>query len=274
MTIPTRSPISRTWAMRRPNAGLRLSATTFQARPRQSKPAALVGDRTRPSERQRARLVKELSGSLVAVFWEGRARPPDARLCYTFKCGGSRRQYQKMIEATQFKLGEARFFLDMLRQEKENYAQPITHPLREPKLTIFWYYLSSFLNASRSVMWVLQSEEKDKYDAWSPSWDAKLTDVENELFNLITSQRNTAVKRGRFETTSRQEKVPMRDSTHPIYGFHSFGLPEWGSPWTIRDVHYFGTQEQGREIVATCSGYLDLLTKIVQDFLDKHAASC
>ena len=161
-----------------------------------------------------------------------------------------------MIDATKFKLNEARFFLDQLRgEEMKQEAAPQT-----ADLTTFFCYLSAFLSASRSVRRVLESEETDKYKAWEPSWKRLVADAEDELIAL-TELRDTE----RIETISRPEKVPIRENDHPIYGFHYYGLP--GVP--------VETNGNEREIVAACEEYVTLLARMVQDFIDKHpVASC
>lgn len=175
-----------------------------------------------------------------------------------------------MIEATQDKLAEAHFFLGKLVQEKEERQQPVRTERKE-----FWYYVSAFLSAARSVLWVLQSEERERYDAWHATWDDRLTEADHELLKLTTEQRNAAVKRGVVKMTAVSEKVPLRDSEHPIYGLHIFAPPAtpppW-PPWTVRDVHYFEVDGRKDEVIATCEAYFELLTKIVADFIAAHSA--
>src|ERR1700730_2213013 len=109
-----------------------------------------------------------------------------------------------MIELTKDKLEEARFFLGQLRQHKAREARP-----NKPPPEHFRYYLNAFLNAARSVRWVLQGEEREKYDAWKGSWEGQRTEAENALLKLMTQMRNTSVKEGHIETTVRSEEVPI-----------------------------------------------------------------
>jgi hypothetical protein len=71
-----------------------------------------------------------------------------------------------MIEATQDKLEESRFFLRHLRREADRAAN-----LGEGSGAAFGHFLSAFVSAARSVPWVLHAEEKEKYDAWIERWN-------------------------------------------------------------------------------------------------------
>jgi hypothetical protein len=77
-----------------------------------------------------------------------------------------------MIERTKTRLEEARSLLRKLQEEKLTQLQQATSTA-PPE---FHSLLNAFVIAARSVRWVLQSEEKQKYDAWSPSWDAALSE--------------------------------------------------------------------------------------------------
>ena len=92
-----------------------------------------------------------------------------------------------MIEATQDKLAEARFFLGQLRAEAARVVRP------DPPA--FGHYLSAFISAARSVPWVLQNEAKEKYGAWKPKWEAGLTNEERELLKFTNERRLDEVKR-------------------------------------------------------------------------------
>ena len=173
-----------------------------------------------------------------------------------------------MIDLTRDRLDEARFFLSKLQQHKAAQAQP-----RKPPPEHFRYYLSAFVNAARTVPWVLQSEEGEKYDAWIGSWEAKRTQEQQVLLSLITKMRNTSVHQGHIETTTRSEEVPIQTSPDPyqIHALrvHALRLREGGGPWTISDVHFVELGAE-QEIVTVCEDYADHLTRLVQDFMDKH----
>ena len=103
------------------------------------------------------------------------------------------------IPATRKKLREARFFLEKLRDEVKSIP-------RDPEL--FEFYLSAFLSAGRSVTFVLQAEEKDKYDTWYRSWVQALPPEDRQVLALMNEQR-----------------VPTGSRAHPAYGFH------WHAPF-------------------------------------------
>jgi len=80
-----------------------------------------------------------------------------------------------MIEATQRKLREAQFFYGRLVDSKDLMGPDRNEP------DAFSFYLSAFMSAARSVPWVLQCEEKEKYEAWKPKWEEQLSPFANNL---------------------------------------------------------------------------------------------
>jgi hypothetical protein len=176
---------------------------------------------------------------------------------------------EMMIESTKDRLEEARFFLSKLRQHKVAQAQP-----RRPPPEHFRYYLGAFVTAARSVTWVLQREEGEKYDAWKGSWEGQRTEAENALLKLTTQMRNTSVKEGHIETTVRSERTPISVSpdSYQVHALRawSLSLSQGGGPWTISDVHFVELNGSEQEIVVVCEQYVNHLTRLVQDFIDKH----
>jgi hypothetical protein len=125
------------------------------------------------------------------------------------------------------------------------------------------------------VTWVLKKEEIEKYKAWIGSWKAQRTQAEAALLALTTEMRNTSVKEGLIETTIRSEEVPIIVAPPSPYQVHALraqalSLRQGGGPWTISDVHYVQLNGSEQEVVAVCEQYVDHLTKLVQDFIDKH----
>src|SRR5258706_6051871 len=112
-----------------------------------------------------------------------------------------------MIEATQKKLREATFFLSHLDREG---TQAMLSPAEA-----FEFYLSAFLSAARSVTFVLEAEEPEKYRAWSRTWRATLTESDRQLLGEFTTARNRAVKR---ETPTVAEDWLNSKRQHPYAG--------------------------------------------------------
>jgi hypothetical protein len=115
-----------------------------------------------------------------------------------------------MIEKTQMKLGEAQFFYRKMVRESERAMSEA-----------FGYYLSAFVSAARSVGYRLQNEEKARYDAWYPGWEASLTDEERQRWKFMHKQRTEELKVKGAETELEWEDVPLfeprQDRTHPAY---------------------------------------------------------
>jgi hypothetical protein len=174
-----------------------------------------------------------------------------------------------MIELTKDRLEEARFFLGQLQQYKDRQARS-----NKPPPEHFRYYLNAFLNAARSVGWVLESEEPEKYEAWIGSWEAQRAEAEDALHALMKGMRNTSVHEGPTETTIRSEEVPIivaPPNPSQVHARRAYVLSlQGGGPWTISDVHYVQLNGSEQEAVAVCEQYVDYLTKFVQDFIDKH----
>src|ERR1700730_1224637 len=168
-----------------------------------------------------------------------------------------------MIELTKDRLEEARFFLGQLRQHKAREARP-----NKPPPEHFRYYLNAFLNAARSVTLVLEKEEPEKYN--------ERAEAEDALRALMRRMRNISVHEGRIETTIRSEEVPIIVAPPSPYQVHALraqalSLRQGGGPWTISDVHYVQLNGSEQEVGAACEQYVDYLTRLVQDFIDKHS---
>jgi hypothetical protein len=86
-----------------------------------------------------------------------------------------------VIEATKDKLDEARFFLGHMRAEAAKVIRQ--HP------EAFGHYFSAFITAARSVPWVLQCEQNEKYRVWINIWNAAKTDEERELEEFTNERR-------------------------------------------------------------------------------------
>jgi hypothetical protein len=173
---------------------------------------------------------------------------------------------RKMIELTKDRLQEACFFLGHLQDERAKHARP-----NKPPLEHFRYYLNAFLSAARSVRDVLRSEENDKYHAWCGSWNAQITETDDALFTLATKMRNSSVHEGHIEMTSRTEEVPIRETYDPGFQYHR-RFANWSQQqaWTIREVQYVELEGTERDVVTVCEQYIDVLTRMIDDFEKKH----
>jgi|SRR3990172_1975455 len=174
-----------------------------------------------------------------------------------------------MIEATQRKLREAQFFLRHLIEEGNRSVRD------DPDA--FGHYLSALLSAARSVTFALQFEEKEKYDAWFSTWSAGRTPEERELLIFLRDQRNNEQKRGGAEVLVTWDYVPFSrapasDRSHPAYGFHWFGPPGTLAPLVGIPVHSFESVSGDPAVVVKCRQYVEVLSQLVGDFIQKHSA--
>ena len=168
------------------------------------------------------------------------------------------------IDLTKKKLREAKFFLQLLEQASQAFV------LNDPES--FEFYLSAFLSAARSVTFVLQHEEKEKYDAWFPDWFESLVPEHGELLDFLKDKRNMVLKQGYTGMGTTWEYVPVTDITtpdhrHPAYGFHSFAPP--GTPAVVVG-HQVYLWVGARDVLSTCKLYCELLDRLVYDFTEAH----
>ena len=171
-----------------------------------------------------------------------------------------------MIPATQKKLREARFFLERLRQRDR---------VSLPAVDEFEFYLSAFLSAARSVTFALHAEEKEKYVAWQPTWPTILGPDDLALLVGMKQARNVAQKRGGVPVQVDWEFVPLTEAKRdeqgrPFYGFQWFGPVTAGLPKVGQPVHRFNLGKGEIEATSTCARYLDILERLVSDFVRRH----
>ena len=172
-----------------------------------------------------------------------------------------------MIESTQKKLCEARFFCAKLEHESR------TPPTREPEVLEF--YLSAFLSAARSVTFALQSEEKQKYDAWFPMWLGSRSPEEKEILKLFRAQRNRVLKEGVADVAPDWALVPVTQlqTSGTPYPAHLLwwgeSVPEVGVR-ILRFDSSLGVTDS--DVIPTCTRYITLLDQLVGDFVKAHTS--
>jgi len=170
-----------------------------------------------------------------------------------------------MIEATQKKLREARFFLSHLEAENRRAVR------NEPEA--FDYFMSAFVSAARSVTFALQAEEKAKYDQWFPGWLAARPEEDRKLLNLMVSQRNAEQKQGGGERRVEWEYVPVTGLSPEELGGRVFcSAPPGVPPLQVgRPVRYLDQEGQESEALSSCRRYCTLLTDVVESFIKAHS---
>lgn len=174
-----------------------------------------------------------------------------------------------MVSATKKKLREARFFLrQLLARDRVAPPDPVE----------FEFHLSAFLSAARSVTFALQSEEKEKYDAWLPRVEGLLSEEDRELYSQMKDQRNIAQKRGGVPVRVEWEFVPIIEAKRDeqgrrLYGLQWFGPVGAGQPKVGQPVHYFKLGDGEAEVAATCERYLGTLERLVDDFIETYGGS-
>jgi hypothetical protein len=171
-----------------------------------------------------------------------------------------------MIEATQRKLREAKFFYQRLHD--------LPHPNHEQES--FRFYLSAFLSAAISVTDALSFEGKRKYRIWKPKWRKNLTPAENTLEKFVYKLRVDEVHLKGVELAAKLEEIAFNDllglQTRSPYIQPQVGTPE-RQPRPVmvgRLSRYFETEDDRAEVLTVCKLYTAYLDKLVGDFLKAH----
>jgi hypothetical protein len=175
-----------------------------------------------------------------------------------------------LIEATQYKLAQARFFLRHLQDEAGKVVR------QDP--AAFGHYLSAFISSARSVPWVLQNEEKARYDAWLPIWEGSLTDDERELLKFTNERRKDEIHRKGSKMNLNWKYVSIYDL--PTEQFRMFEGSTPVPPLTLTDARlsrpavgfpvYSFEQGDKPNVLETCKSYLAYLEKFVEAFVKAH----
>ena len=134
-------------------------------------------------------------------------------------------------------------------------AQP-----NKPPPEHFFYFLSAFLAAARSVASILEGADK----AWFGLWSDALT-------KLGADMRNDTVHEGRFKNiTPRFEEVPIPMSYEPHQNaavhLHVLLMRRQGEPTTMRASYDVKLQGEEREIVTVCEQHVELLERLLREF--------
>jgi hypothetical protein len=117
---------------------------------------------------------------------------------------------------------------------------------------------------------VLQYEEKAKYDAWFAGWLDGRTESERQFLETMNAKRVDEVHKDGTRTIVELRWVPMimmRRYQTASFQFHVSGLGEnkVGLP-----VHHFDFDGTKVEVVEACRQYVELLDKMVGDFVKAH----
>jgi hypothetical protein len=173
-----------------------------------------------------------------------------------------------MIPETQRKLDEALFFFKLLYSRAEGPAH------NEEQ---FRHLLSGFLSAARSVTLVLQTEDKDHYDAWYPTWKARLPQADETLLKFMNDQRRAEVHLEGADVDTSVEWRPVPQ----MFGMQGRALPRSitfappGSPPVKEGVpiHRFRIGDSVVDVRDACATYLNLLTALVREFIAAHTTA-
>ena len=169
-----------------------------------------------------------------------------------------------MIDAAQRKLREAKFFFGHLERERRHPTDP----------EAFRFYFSAFIEAARSLTWVMKSEETEKYGVWEPQWKAQLTPDEKKLEKVTNELRIDEVKRVGADIYVEMEEIAIID----LFTEAGFKIAHLQQPSTLpgteiktkRPKFYLEHEDGKADVIALCKEYLALLEKKVQGFLSAH----
>ncbi len=191
-----------------------------------------------------------------------------------------------MVEIPQAekKLREARFFLDSLRNEDARYS-PNAEIFGSKE--VFEYYLSAFLGAARSVIYVSEREAKTalksasdtsgkrakaRYTDWQEKWETGLPPDVLPDWTLLHALRGDEVHGLGVKTLKQIKQVPYRPALALEaygYGFRAaaaLGLSNSSQgAWRGAEIHHLEIEGQRQEVVEICARFLRLLERFVTD---------
>jgi hypothetical protein len=178
-----------------------------------------------------------------------------------------------MIEAAQRKLRGAQFYYRRLLEAREGKWNSEAESFR--------HFFSAFIQAARSVSWVMQREERAKYDAWLPTWEKQLKPEDLKLLKFTTTLRNEEVKEGGRGPLVQLEEVAFNEmlriqgydrASHPAHQ----QMPQQPALLGIKPVtvlhekYYFEDEGERAEVMTVCREYLKYLEKFIAAFLSAH----
>ncbi len=166
------------------------------------------------------------------------------------------------IPQTRRKLREAEYFLRKVRRLGRSPGS-----VREE----FWYELSAFLSAARSVTFVLQAEAKDEYDTWFKPWKAGLDEPDRVLLEVLNDQRVLEVHRTGAAMVSEvryfgMNQLVLDQPRHPAHRHYVAAPPGVPEPQVGIVEHHFWVGDAMASVVDTCATYWRLLARGVDDF--------
>jgi hypothetical protein len=161
------------------------------------------------------------------------------------------------------KIAEAQFFLDKLTAQ-----EPRIIGDKEP----FDYYLSAFLNATRTVDYRLRHEQGAAYKPWRKAWDVRLDPQQSGLMKFIDSDRNEEVHDSGSSRNVGKEDVKFPIGTHHVDGgILTIGGPPGMEPAVAyRPTYNFTIDGTDRKVTEACAAHLALLRRMVTEFEADH----
>ncbi len=177
------------------------------------------------------------------------------------------REVTMNIERVQKKLGEARFFLEKMREDEAKAFGD----------KAFEFYLSAFLNAGRTVDYRLRHEHRAVYEPWRDSWN-KSHLQEDELIKFVHEERREEVHQKGSRHSAQDVNIPVRHSYSDASGtLQVFQVPlalrslliqsgeEFGVVITKQE-YYFTVDGDETRVVDVCAKYLGILEEMLAQF--------
>jgi hypothetical protein len=166
------------------------------------------------------------------------------------------------IEKVEKKLREAQFFLSKMSEQEH-----LAFGDREP----FDFYLSAFLNATRTVDYRLRHELPSIYPAWRDAWDAGLAPTEKSLIKFMIDDRIVEV----HQSVSRRDMKAKDINVGNFYSDKSgtlfvSGPPDMPGAIIQRPAYSFTIAGIERKATEVCDEYLALLVRMVEKFKTDH----
>lgn len=173
------------------------------------------------------------------------------------------------------KLGEARFFLQHLQKETQSQEQMHAGRLKKTARSsnAFRYYVSAYLSAAVSVIYILEAQDK----AWVQEWRQKLPEPQKEFFNRMQGQRNSEVHELNPKISVENKPVPIvfvpsvQVLPYDIFRYDTVEIEtDLVRVWVQASQSYFELTGEPAEVGQACTRHFALVECLLREFAEAH----
>jgi hypothetical protein len=174
------------------------------------------------------------------------------------------------------KLSEARFFLQHLQgsQRQDKTTAGRLKKQAAGSFNAFRYYVSAYLSAAVSVIYILEVEDKP----WVQKWRKNLP--QEEFFNRMQGQRNSEVHKLDPNISVKHKSVPIvfvpsvQALPYDILRYDTVEIEaDLVRVWVQAPQSYFELTGERAEVSQACTQYFALVERLLREFAEAHQHS-